>query len=286
MPIMFADLVPEAIDRSALMLVRHHTNEYGRGNTPFDLWRAQPEQFELYQRCQGRNVFQHAKYLASFVVPPRGDTLFVGLYENNGLLDPPPDLIEPLTYWEIGKERNGFFYRLDKSSLMNEYEGKLSIDWGLGAINWVQYAKNAKTVTQITKGFVEETFPGYATFLKSLSEIEYLPPAWKARLQEAKGVYVLSCPKTRELYVGSATGEGGFYERWRQHARTGGAAKVLQSREASDYQVAIVEVAGTSASRDDILQIEQLWMRKLRTNEMGLNGGMLRDGKPAEKIGS
>jgi hypothetical protein len=61
-------------------------------------------------------------------------------------------------------------------------------------------------------------------------------------------------------------------------AAKGGDAVQFRSREASDYQVSILGVAGSSASDRDILSAEQLWMRKLQTNEMGLNGGTMRDG--------
>ena len=280
MPLMFAELVPEGIDLSTLMLVRHHTTKHGRGNTPFDLWRDEPEQFEAYQRCQARNVFQRGNYLASFVVTPFGDTLFVGLFKNNGEIEPPPNFVEPLSDWEISKEKKRHYYNLYITEMMSEYIGKLSIDWGEGALAWVQYAsRRPKPVVQISKSFIEESFPGLNLIVKRLSEIARLPQSWIARLREARGIYVLSCPNTHELYIGSATGEGGFYDRWLQHAKFGGDAKVLRSREPSDYQVAIVEVAGSVATRSDILHSEYLWMLKLQTNQMGLNGGMLRDGK-------
>jgi hypothetical protein len=44
----------------------------------------------------------------------------------------------------------------------------------------------------------------------------------------------------------------------------------LKSREPSDYQVSILEVAGTAATYDDILKMESRWKRKLQTGEMGL----------------
>ena len=43
------------------------------------------------------------------------------------------------------------------------------------------------------------------------------------------------------------------------------------SREPSDYQVSILEVAGSSASDDDILKMEGRWQSKLQSREMGLN---------------
>jgi hypothetical protein len=45
----------------------------------------------------------------------------------------------------------------------------------------------------------------------------------------------------------------------------------LKSREPSDYQVSILEVAGSSATADDILKMEGRWQTKLQSREMGLN---------------
>ena len=45
----------------------------------------------------------------------------------------------------------------------------------------------------------------------------------------------------------------------------------LKSRDASDYQVSILEVAGTAATMDDMLKMGVRWKSKLQSREMGLN---------------
>jgi hypothetical protein len=85
-------------------------------------------------------------------------------------------------------------------------------------------------------------------------------------------VYLLTCPKTKEQYVGSATGANGFWDRWQQYAETGhGGNAGLNSRDPSDYQVSILEVAGSSSIFEDIIAMEQRWKARLRSREMGLN---------------
>jgi GIY-YIG catalytic domain len=99
-----------------------------------------------------------------------------------------------------------------------------------------------------------------------------LPSAWIDALSAARGVYVLTCPRTKELYIGSATGAGGFWGRWVQYANDGHGGNIqLKSRDASDYQVSILEVAGSSATDADILDLESRWKEKLQTKRMGLN---------------
>ena len=83
---------------------------------------------------------------------------------------------------------------------------------------------------------------------------------------------MLTCPKTKEQYVGSVTGREGFWQRWQEYCRTGhGGNFALKSRAPSDYQVAILEVAGSSATDEEILGMEALWKTKLQSREMGLN---------------
>ena len=105
-----------------------------------------------------------------------------------------------------------------------------------------------------------------------LSRIIKIPLSWVTALQGSRGVYLLTCPKTKEQYVGSATGEGGFWNRWQDYIHTGHGGNVaLKSREPSDYQVSILEVAGTAATENDIIAMETRWKLKLQSREMGLN---------------
>src|SRR5262249_38968930 len=87
--------------------------------------------------------------------------------------------------------------------------------------------------------------------------IEVLPKTWIEILRNSRGVYLLTCPRTKEQYVGSADSDGGFFQRWCEYVQSGHGGNIaLKSREASDYQVSILEGAGSAASREDILTIE------------------------------
>ncbi len=45
----------------------------------------------------------------------------------------------------------------------------------------------------------------------------------------------------------------------------------LRDQTPSDYQVSILEVAGSAATIEEIVNMEDLWKRKLQSREMGLN---------------
>jgi hypothetical protein len=107
---------------------------------------------------------------------------------------------------------------------------------------------------------------------KIFSEIEAMPKGWQDVLSATKGIYLLSCPKTKEQYIGSASGAEGFMGRWRDYVAIGHGGNLgLKSRDQSDYRVSILQTAGTGDDEHAILKMEDLWKEKLQSREMGLN---------------
>lgn len=164
-------------------------------------------------------------------------------------------------------------YDLVLQDQLSDLIGKLVIDWGFAAIAWIQHAdRNNKVITELHKAFKKPEFPGFLNFIQQLSKLENLPLSWTSVLKSSRGIYLLTCPKTKEQYVGSATGVDGFWGRWQMYINDGHGGNVgLKSREPSDYQVSIIEVAGTSLTLDEILAMENKWKIKLQSREMGLN---------------
>ena len=165
-------------------------------------------------------------------------------------------------------------YDLRSDERLADLKGKLFIEWGDGTRAWTQRADNQnKPIIELRSVFKEPEFPGFLNFLASLSKVEGLPKTWIEHLKFAKGIYLLTCPKTKEQYVCSATGEEGLWHRWMNYIATGHGGNIkLKSREPSDYLVSILEVAGSSSTTDDILKMESKWKHKLQSREMGLNG--------------
>lgn len=99
-----------------------------------------------------------------------------------------------------------------------------------------------------------------------------IPATWSAALSSTRGIYLLSCPRTREQYVGMASGSDGFMGRWQEYFTTGHGGNVgLKSRDPSDYRVSILETVGSAATANEILALETRWKGKLLSREMGLN---------------
>jgi hypothetical protein len=164
-------------------------------------------------------------------------------------------------------------YELTLEKALDDLIGRLLIAWGPGERSWIQRAdRRDKPVIELRTAFKDPDFPGFLNFMKPLSELDTLPKGWLTALQSSRGIYLLTCPRTREQYVGSATGIHGFWGRWREYMKTGHGDNLgLKSRDPSDYQVSILEVAGTAASGEEIVLMEEHWKRKLQSKEMGLN---------------
>lgn len=273
MPILFSTVLRDAgIDPKTVHVVRHHDANAPRLRTPYALWRNDRTALELYQRIQKKKAVFNRPLLASFVVTPQSETLFIGLYAMRGRGIAPEDMLDPLHGYSVA---GMYLYDLAPDPRLSEFAGKLIIDWRQGFLSWVQRAERDKPVLELRRDVIEPPFPGYLGFVRKLSEISSLPLSWAERLQEARGIYLVTCPREREHYVGSARGAEGFFGRWRQHSMFEGDAVAFRSREPSDYQVSILEVAGSAMGDADILAAEQLWMRKLQSTAMGLNGGRL-----------
>ncbi len=264
-------LQAEAIDPATVKLVRHQEKRINGRPTPYQLWKLRDGGFEKYQSIQSRpKIFAEAELLASFVVTPLNETLFVGLYAIEGLRKAPAGLIDPIS----GESVAGLdFYDLKRVHQLSDYVGRLSIVWGDGYRAWVQRAEsNKKNVVEIRRNENEQPFPGFLDFRERLSGLASVPIAWREVLSSVGGIYLLTCPNTGKQYVGSAHGAAGFWGRWEEYAANGHSGnRRMMDLPASDYRVDILEVAASSTSVDSLIQMENRWKEKLGTRESGLN---------------
>lgn len=271
----FGDLLDLAgIARHEVRLLRHQDNRYTGFRSPFVLWRDDRQRFEAYQETQaiGDAGQLRAPYWASFVGAPGKETLFVGLYAASLVGRLAADRPHPVTG---GVEEAGTcdFYDLRLLPALEEYAGRLWIEWGKGYRAWIQRGDRVpKPVVELRRIFAEDPFPGFAALAIDLSQVETIPRNWTDALTATRGIYLLTCPRTREQYVGMAAGAEGFVGRWREYFASGHGGNVgLKSRDPSDYRVSILETVGTSATTGDLLGLESRWKDKLQSREMGLN---------------
>src|SRR5258707_880100 len=115
------------LDPKSVQLVRHQ--ERGpNGGTPYSLLQENRLQFEFYQTVQGREVFRR-EFIASFVVTPSGETLFVDLYKVGKPSSNLKAIICPikLKSYDVGRL---FVYGLTVDERMNDFSKRLVLNWG------------------------------------------------------------------------------------------------------------------------------------------------------------
>jgi 5-methylcytosine-specific restriction endonuclease McrA len=159
------------IDPEEVRLIRHKDKSAEKGRNPYELWRDDKPSFDLYQSIQGidnRKKLSSA-YWAVFNVDSNNNNMFAGLYFANykGLLE--KDTPRP---HKEGRDKAGEcdVYELELQESLNEFIGKLFIDWGKGFIVWIQYANNSDKVITENKLSFQEGSIKYYEFVNNDSE--------------------------------------------------------------------------------------------------------------------
>lgn len=133
------------------------------------------------------------------------------------------------------------------------------------------------------KKLTVEEFPGYYAVLVSFAKLRIIInqniQSWRGALAKIKGVYLITDTATGKLYVGSATGNDGIWNRWSNYLFNGHGGnkelKVLLHANGTDYknyfQFSILEIADFHVSDDYIVQRENYWKDVLQTRKFGYN---------------
>lgn len=128
-------------------------------------------------------------------------------------------------------------------------------------------------------------FMGYNNILLTHKEMQYIikneEPTWKNALSKVKGIYVITDTSNGELYIGSASGNDGIWQRWSSYANinnlTGG-NKIFEDmknnnkdRIINNFTYSILEIFDIKTNQEYILQRESYWKNVLKTKTFGMN---------------
>lgn len=228
--------------------------------------------FDEWQRVQTRRNFERPYVLSLIAMNQPNTWLFGGLHlSGNPTLDKDQYWHYPLTECPDAKELNG---RL----IFNfERPGRQSY------LNTERWLENL-TVKEILPEKIQfAKFPGFKSVLLKTQDLRKIFrdqfPDWVAALSSVAGVYLISDTQSGKLYVGSATGEGGLWQRWCSYASTGhghnvelrAVMKELGDAHVEHFQYSILEVADTHTSMKEILQRETHWKLVLLSRLHGYN---------------
>ena len=230
--------------------------------------------FERWQSWQGKKNFERAFIVSLIKLPGRNRWLFAGSYRRLGR----SRVEEPTPHWS---------YDTSEIPETVPLSGRLVIGFkrpGQAAyLNANRWAARLEVREMLERRMAVSDFPGFHNLIIDKATLDLIVrqevPTWRGALSSVAGVYLITDTNTGKLYVGSATGEGGIWGRWCAYASNGhGGNKDLRKllkAEGADYagnfQYAVLEIADTHASSDEVLARESHWKRVLGSREHGYN---------------
>ena len=240
-------------------------------DNPIDVYLA--GEFEEWQSWQTRRNFGR-KYIVSLLQLPGNDKwLFAGGFASEGN--------------QYIKEKQYYKYQTTEIDELYSLAGRLIVTFKRSGrqsyLNAEKWASKISVCELKSERMVVEKFPGYNKVMLSKKMLEIVVTqcieSWKGALSNVSGVYLITDKQTGKLYVGSATGDGGIWERWSEYAKNGhGGNKefvVLLKEKGSKYsdyfQYSILEIADTHSTVNDVLGRESYWKDILCSRQYGYN---------------
>ncbi|MBK9090190.1 MAG: GIY-YIG nuclease family protein [Holophagales bacterium] len=237
---------------------------------------------ETYQRFQGKPVFDGLEYIVSFVGLEGSRARLLGVYRvcgsrPSGEVPLPPG--RPFSDWQ----KSGICYDLERDEAFAEFEHRIVVDWGKGALAWHQHLTNKEVVEMLPAGQLLQPFRDYLDFTLTYPELKSLlsnPEAnkeWRARLSAVAGVYLVLATVKGEQYVGSACGAEGIWGRWSAYARDGhGGNAALRELVQNDpayphaFSYSLLQILSRTLTVEEVLGWESRYKEKLGSRAVGL----------------
>jgi hypothetical protein len=271
-------------------VVRHRHNDEAVPDL-IDLLHFDREAFEYYQADQRKDRFAGCEGIFSFLGLPGGVGLFVGAYRVLGggrvALPSPRDVPAALqrlyqSLSDAGDEAL-YRYRLQRTCEYQPLEMRAVIDWGSSPLSWHQWDLD-KPVAELRDPSALPSCPALTDIEVSLAKLAFLlehedaNSSWRDKLASVGGIYLLTDRKNGRLYVGQASGSGGFWNRWKAYAklRSGNVAldPAFEAGEIDRMQatLSILEVVPSDAmNKSRLNELETRWKQRLCSRVSGYN---------------
>jgi hypothetical protein len=239
------------------------------GDNPLDIYRRDPEEFRDWQCWQTKKNFGKDFVIALIQMPRTHEWLFAGAYTSRGCR---PD-------------GDGFRYQLEERPGCRSIDGRLVVQFERPGrqpyLHADGYADHILVSEIRSRRLSVPEFPGFKGLRVSKAELDLVvreqDPGWKAALASVAAVYLIADADSGQLYVGSATGQAGLWQRWSQYVQTGHAdnvkLKALLTRKNSTAKLyfSILEIDDMRTTPDQMLEREYRWQEILLTRGHGLN---------------
>lgn len=236
-------------------------------------------EMNAHKSKHANNNYSDAKYVLSFAqYYPYGSNyyMFGGLYKIKKIM--------PEVY-------NGQGYKLTLQKEFIEYRKRLIIklDRPVGRDIYNKPFENVQRdfnpeIYEITPSAKIADFNGFNNVLLSHKDLQiiskYEAPDWKNALENVKGIYIITDMSKGKIYIGSATGENGIWQRWISYAKglTGGNKtfnNILKTKGKdyikNNFSYAILEIFDKKTKDNYIIQREEFWKKVFQTTKFGMN---------------
>lgn len=264
-------------DPKRVKLVRHKDSRLDREALRSPGWP------DVYQRYQSNSVFDGCSQIVVFLGEASFNSRFVGVYDVGARL-PAADVPLPPGCPPEWTGPEHFYYPLEKRGGFEDLEDRLVIDWGKAALSWHQWFVDRPVVEIRPQGRALPPFRDYLRvhlWFDDLVRLAAQPDAhrdWIAGLSAVGAIYLVVDGLSGAQYVGSATGNGGLWQRWCEYAKTGHCNN-RRLKELCDgkvghpaaFRFSILETFSRSLSRDEALSLEAFFKQKLGSRAFGLN---------------
>ncbi|MCG9727529.1 GIY-YIG nuclease family protein [Vibrio brasiliensis] len=248
-----------------------HLAVWNGENNPLDVFLA--GEFEEWQRWQSKRNFERTFIVSLIQLPGNGRWLFAGCYRS-------------LSCQYLEQEQYNY-YSTEELTETQSLSGRLIVQFKrsgrqsyLLAENW---AENILVSELLRKKLAVKEFSGYQHSLIRKEQLDIIVSqqveSWKSALASVSGVYLITDRLTGKLYVGSATGENGIWQRWTDYSVSGhgGNAELIELLKvkgyeySSNFQYSVLEIADNHADKNDVFAREKYWKEVLCSKEHGYN---------------
>lgn len=266
------DLTPR---KTKIHLAQHNSQEQ-----PLDVYLA--GDFDDWQSWQTRHFTR--EFLIGFVqIPNTSKWLMTGVYDQLKVTE------TRLSTKANGKPHTDHIYSYRKRPEFSELEGRLIMEYEKPRANYLllENCHQALKVSSILESkMTVGRFPGFKEVDVSHGKLKIIVnqclESWQTALYSVAGVYLISdrTEGEHQLYVGSATGTGGLWDRWSNYANNGhgGNTRIrdLHTKRGKDFaekfRFSILEIADKHTGKEEMMEKEIHWKRRLLTRDSGLNG--------------
>ena len=231
--------------------------------------------FKEWQEEQTKRNFEK-NYILSLIYITKNEWLFAGIYQS-------------LDVKQFTNEHGKIRYRYKTKLLENgkEFIGKLIVSFEKdfrASYLLLENHLDDLLLSEIKKTeYRFEPFPGFSNVHISFDLLKEIinnnESSWQSSLSSVKGIYLISDKSNGKLYVGSASGDCAFWQRWSDYIKDGhGGNKKLKAliakngiKYCENFTFSILEICKINTAEEEIQKIESFWKERLLTREYGYN---------------